>query len=137
MSKKKYLVAVVIVAAVLGLLYYIQYVKPKNSCSGACLAGVGASPPSQPSPPPSDGGVTVTYYYNPGCPHCRNFMGTWKDFSSGGGANFQEVNCAQNPSMCQNVRGVPFIVFSKDGVSIPYMGQRDMQSLQNVLNSMS
>ena len=86
----------------------------------------------------SKSNVDVTYYFNPGCPHCRNFTPVWKDFSSGGGANFTEINCATNPGMCGNVRGVPWVVFSKKGLSpVPYTGNRDKSSLKEFLNAMN
>jgi len=84
------------------------------------------------------GGVTVTYYFNPGCPHCRNFTPIWKEFVAQGGAVFKEINCAENPSQCQGVRGVPWVVFSKNGSQgTPYSGPRDKASLCAFLKQMS
>lgn len=81
--------------------------------------------------------VEVTYYFNPGCPHCRNFMPVWKDFVSGGGANFVEINCSSNPERCAGVRGVPWVVFSKSGgTPAQFTGPRDKKSLDGFLKSM-
>ena len=82
--------------------------------------------------------IDVNYYYNPGCPHCRHFMPVWKDFVSSGGANFIETNCSENPEKCKAVRGVPWVVFSKNGGNkIPFTGSRDKASLQSFLNAIN
>lgn len=113
---KRYYTAIAVLVVVLGLLYY------------RCAPSSGGSS--------SD--VQVTYYYNPGCPHCRNFMPAWKDFVSSGGANFTEINCSSNPERCKDVRGVPWVMFTKPGgAGVPFTGNRDKQTLQSFLNTMN
>lgn len=116
---KKYYIAIAVLVVIIGLIY-CQSLSGETTTSG------------------SKNNIDVTYYFNPGCPHCRNFMPAWKDFSSSGGANFKEINCATNPEQCQGVRGVPWVVFSKQGgTPVPFTGNRDKQSLQAFLNNMS
>lgn len=115
---KKYYIAVTVLVVILGLMYF-------RCSSGGSMGG-------------SNSGVDVTYYFNPGCPHCKNFMPAWKDFVSSGGANFTEINCATNPERCQGVKGVPWVVFSKPGgTPVQFTGNRDKQSLQGFLNTMN
>jgi len=82
--------------------------------------------------------IQVSYYFNPGCHHCRSFNPVWKDFSSSTRcASFREVNCSTNPQLCGGVSGVPFIVFSKRGQPpVPFTGPRDKKSLQEFLMRM-
>jgi len=120
---KKYYIAVAVLVVVLGLMYLQCSTSKSVSSSGGGNGG---------------NSVDVTYYYNPGCPHCKNFMPVWKDFTSSGGANFTEINCSANPEKCQGVRGVPWVVFSKaGGAPVPFTGSRDKQSLQGFLNTMN
>lgn len=120
---KKYILIAIIVVVL--LLIYCNYSQSKKSLP---------IQPNNPQPLQAQyDGPLVTYYYNPGCPHCRNFMGSWKEFSSGGGAKFQEVNCSLNPEKCTKVKGVPYIVFSKSGNHFAYNGNRDTNSLREFL----
>jgi hypothetical protein len=121
----KIYILIVIIVVVLLLIYC-------NSQSNKSLPTI-QTINLQPQLQPQYDGPLVTYYYNPGCPHCRNFMGAWKDFSSGGGAKFQEVNCSLNPEKCTKVKGVPYIVFSKSGNHFAYNGNRDTNSLREFL----
>ena len=115
---KKYYIVVAVLIVILGFMYF--------QCTSGATSGS------------SNERVGVTYYFNPGCPHCKNFMPVWKDFVSSGGANFTEINCSTNPERCQGVKGVPWVVFSKDGgSSIPFTGSRDKASLQGFLNTMN
>lgn len=118
---KKYYIMIVVLLAIFGLIYFkcLSKYSEENSCSR------------------SGNNVDVTYYFNPGCPHCRNFTPVWKDFVSEGGANFREINCAANPDKCMNVRGVPWVVFSRNGEHIPFTGNRNKQSLQAFLNTIN
>ena len=114
---KKYYIAVIVLVVILGLMYF------------QCSNNSGGNDQSN---------VDVTYYFNPGCPHCKNFMPAWKNFVSSGGANFTEINCSSNPERCQGVRGVPWVVFNKKGGSpVPFTGNRDTASLQSFLNTMN
>lgn len=116
---KKVYIAIAILLLVLGLMYL--------SCSKGMLSGDSFS---------SGSGTTVTYFYNPGCPHCRNFMPAWKDFTASGGANFVEINCSSDPAKCSDVRGVPWVVFSKSGSNpVPFTGSRDTKTLQEFLKN--
>lgn len=123
---KKYYVVIAVLIGILGLMYF--------QCSSSSSSSNVSSDPST-----SKSGVNVTYYFNPGCPHCRNFIPTWKEFVVDGGANFTEINCSTNPEKCRGVRGVPWIVFSKGEGSpaIPFTGNRDKQSLRAFLNTMN
>lgn len=78
-------------------------------------------------------GLRVKYFYNPGCPHCRNFMPAWQTFSSRikGNADVQSINCAENPALCKGVTGVPHVVFSDDHNNVVYSGKRTPDDLQN------
>lgn len=125
---KKYILIAIIV--VVSLLIYCNYSQSNKKSLPAQVNNL--QPQSQPQP--QYDGPLVTYYYNPGCPHCKNFMGAWKDFSSGGGAKFQEVNCSLNPEKCTKVKGVPYIVFSKSGNHFAYNGNRDANSLREFLS---
>lgn len=123
---KKYILIAIIVVVL--LLIYCNYSQSNKNSPPIQTNNL---QPSQPQP--QYDGPLVTYYYNPGCPHCRNFMGAWKDFSSGGGAKFQEINCSLNPEKCTKVKGVPYIVFSKSGNHFAYNGNRDTNSLREFL----
>ena len=82
--------------------------------------------------------VSVKYYYNPGCPHCRNFMGAWDRFSRdhSGTANITKVNCAEDPVGCANITAVPHVVFSTSKGDVVYSGDRSYDSLVSHLNSL-
>lgn len=77
--------------------------------------------------------VKVKYYYSPGCPHCRNFMGAWDKFASKGGAKFEKINCAENPDKCAGIRGVPHVVFESDKGQVVYPGDRTESALSEFL----
>ena len=83
--------------------------------------------------------VAVKYYYSPGCPHCRNFMGAWNKFSSGGGAKFTKINCNETPELCSGISGVPHVTFESPTSSgvVVYPGERTAQGLTEFLNKFS
>jgi thiol-disulfide isomerase/thioredoxin len=87
---------------------------------------------------PYEQDVQVSYYFNPGCHHCRAFNPVWKDFStSTGSASFREVNCSANPELCGGINAVPFVVFSRRGhPPVPFTGSRDKKSLEKFLMRM-
>jgi thiol-disulfide isomerase/thioredoxin len=146
----KYYIAAFLLVVVLGLIYYkCMYNKKPVSNDGdeGYMHGDEGYMHSddQPQFKMSSGGdmtggsgVSVTYYFNPGCPHCRTFNSVWKDFTASGGANFIEINCSDSPDMCQGVTGVPTVVFSKPGSPpVTYSGNRDKDSLVAFLAGMN
>ena len=83
--------------------------------------------------------VRVRYFFNPGCPHCRNFMAEWNQFEAqaSGRADIQKINCATDPSACAGIRGVPHVVFSTDVGDTVYPGDRTAAALSNYLDRVS
>ncbi len=80
---------------------------------------------------------TVTLFYSPGCGHCTHFMPVWKEFSKkyDSDANFSTINCNENQKLCENVKGVPTIIFSKSNKKVDYSGERTLSSLVSFLQS--
>ena len=100
------------------------------------LVMCGCRKDSTPSHQSSSGkkSVHVKYFYSPYCPHCRNFMGAWDDFTkSQNDFSFEKIDCSTRPDECRGIRGVPHVLFVKDGKEEVYSGDRSVQSLREFL----
>lgn len=80
--------------------------------------------------------ISVKYYYNPGCPHCRNFMPAWNSFANGK-RGVEKIDCSQNPQLCSGVKGVPHVVFSDKLTNVVYTGNRTPEDLTSFFNFFS
>lgn len=84
-----------------------------------------------------DDSVTVTYYYSPGCGHCTHFMPEWEKFNAKHNSPLmKKVNCMEQPDLCENIRGVPHVIFSKNGKDTVYSGARTADALDGFYASM-
>jgi thioredoxin-like negative regulator of GroEL len=66
-------------------------------------------------------------------------MPEWDKFAAkaSGKAVVEKVNCSENPSECQGIRGVPHVVFSSDSSQAVYPGERTSTGLYNFLERFS
>lgn len=79
--------------------------------------------------------VNIEYFFNPSCPHCRHFTPVWEEFIGKVGNTLvsKKINCGENQELCSEVRGVPFILFSKGEKRESYNGERTVEAMMEFL----
>ena len=84
-------------------------------------------------------GAVIILYYNPGCPHCVNFMPTWNKFEASNppGVEVNKVNVSEDRAAGQaaNIQGVPTVKLEKaNGEILEYNGPRTVDGLTEFCN---
>jgi thiol-disulfide isomerase/thioredoxin len=82
-------------------------------------------------------GPLFVKFYSPNCPHCIRMAPIWDKVASNGPNNpnsafiVADVDCAAHSDLCNRfgVRGVPTMIFFKDGKMYKYQGAREYNDL--------